>query len=213
RYFMDVDSTAWRGMGPTPRGEPTSPRPVPSLARPARHRTPRTERGADPGMTGLRFPASPGRLGGEVSATTTTDATAREARLQGFDTLPGGRRCPTLSDRHGLFVSFRTRWAVKKGPRPVSTSLSPDTRFCRLIPNPVLPPGQAGNRSAARDPLPLSSRVGALSGLGGGLGRALSEAMMRSDSLDDSAHGTVAAGFEREQTDISCETDCRGDSE
>jgi len=36
---------------------------------------------------------------------------------------------------------------------------------------------------------------------------------MRRDWLDDSADGTVAAGFEREQKGISCETACRDDSE
>src|SRR5262245_31423161 len=61
--------------------------------------------------------------------------------------------------------------------------------------------GRAGNHSAACDPLPLSSRIGAPSGLGGAghLARALSEARIRCDSLDDSARGTVAAGPEREQ--------------
>jgi hypothetical protein len=36
---------------------------------------------------------------------------------------------------------------------------------------------------------------------------------MRCGSLDDSAHGTVAAGFDSERQGISCETDCRDDSE
>jgi hypothetical protein len=49
--------------------------------------------------------------------------------------------------------------------------------------------------------------------MAGGLDGALSEAMMRGDSLDDSADGTVAAGFEREQIGISCGTACRDDSE